>query len=114
MSIKLIVEILDHAPGDLTPQDRLLLIALAEFANEETRECWPGWERIAQRMRWTGHQDGGKNAVSAAFARLAKRGIELRVAIGKTKKGHAVYAAHGHQTRYRIPPLQKGGSEHHP
>lgn len=110
MGIRLVVEVLDHAPADLTAVDRLVLIVLAEQANDQTRECWPGWELIARRMQWAGYRDGGKNAVSKALANLARRGVEVRVPIGATDDGKAVYAAHGRRTTYRIPPLRRVAS----
>jgi hypothetical protein len=45
MGIGLIVEVFDHAPAELTAQERLLLLALAEMARDETRMC------CAQRPR---------------------------------------------------------------
>lgn len=106
MGVRLVVEVLDHAPACLTPGDRLLLIVLAENANDDTREGWPGWELIARRMRWTEQKDGGKNAVSTALANLARRGVECRVPIGQTDK-RPVFAAHGHRTTYRIPHFRR-------
>jgi len=103
MGVGLVTEVLDYAPANLTPVDRLLLIVIAENANDGTRQGWPGWDLIARRMRWTDHKDGGKNAVSTALARLAERGVEVRVPIAKTKDGKPVYAAHGRRTTYCIP-----------
>lgn len=105
MGIKLVVEVLDHSPETLTLRDRLLLIVIAEKANDTTREGWPGWRLIAKRMGWTSHKDGGKNAVSTALAELAKHGVEVRVPIGKDKSGRLYFAAHGHQSTYRLPRL---------
>ncbi|WP_433319154.1 hypothetical protein [Micromonospora chersina] len=107
MGVRLIVEVLDHAPPGLTAGDRLLLVVLAENANDETREGWPGWELIARRMRWADQRDGGKNAVSTALANLARRGVECRVPIGQTEAGRPVFAAHGRRTTYRIPHLRR-------
>lgn len=108
MGVRLIVEVLDHAPAELSPLDRLLLVVIAEDANDTTREGFPGWELIARRMRWTGHKDGGKGAVRSALAKLAEHGVDVRVPLTKGKDGRAVYAASGHRTVYRIPPLRRG------
>jgi hypothetical protein len=54
VGIRLFVEVLEHAPDDLTWRERYALSVLAENANDGTRECWPGIEddpTIAQRMR---------------------------------------------------------------
>lgn len=54
MGIRLFVEVLDHAPDTLTWRERHALSVLAETANDNTRECWPGIEDdpvIARRMR---------------------------------------------------------------
>ncbi len=99
MSIRLIVEVLDHAPADLTPSERLVLVVLAEDANDVTREGWPGMDKISRR---TGLQP---DSVRRVLQRLAKRGLEIRVPIGKDKRGRLVFAHEGASTRYRIPIL---------
>jgi DNA-binding MarR family transcriptional regulator len=99
VSIRLIVEVLDHAPADLTPSERLVLVVVAEGANDETREGWPGMDKISSR---TGLQP---DSVRRVLQRLAKRGIEIRVPIGKDKRGRLVFAHEGSRTRYRIPVL---------
>lgn len=44
MGVKLMVEVLDHAPEKLTPRERYVLVVLAENARDSTRICWPGIE----------------------------------------------------------------------
>lgn len=105
--MKLIVEVLDHAPANLTAVDRLLLVAIAEDANDKTRQGYPGWELVARRMGWSGHKDGGKNAVSTALAALAGRGLDVRVPLTTDKNGRPVYAVRGRRATYRIPPLER-------
>jgi hypothetical protein len=107
VGVKLVVEVLDHAPDAMTTVDRLLLVIIAENANDGTREGWPGWELLARRMRWNSQKDGGKNAVSTALAGMAKRGVDVRVSIAHGKDGRPVYAATGRRTVYRIPLLQR-------
>lgn len=122
MGIHLIVEVLDHAPAKLTAVDRLLLVVIAENASDKTREGYPGWELIARRMKWSGHRDGGRHAVTTALAAMAKRGVEVRVPLGTDRFDRPVYAANGHRTTYRIPAFLrvaeiatlKGGNEAHP
>lgn len=102
------IEVLDHSPADLTPVDRLLLLAIAEKANDVTREGFPGWELLAHRMGWTGGKDGGRNAVSTALTRLAERGVDVRVPVTTDKHGRPVYAVRGRRTTYRIPVFRQG------
>jgi hypothetical protein len=97
VSIRLVVEVLDCAPDDLTPAERLVLVVLAECANDDTREGWPGMDKISRR---TGLQP---DSVRRVFQRLAKRGLEVRVPIGKDKRGRLVFAHEGAKTTYRIP-----------
>jgi len=97
VSIRLVVEVLDYAPEDLTPAERLVLVVLAEDANDGTREGWPGMDKISRR---TGLQP---DSVRRVFQRLAKRGLEVRVPIGKDKRGRLVFAHEGAKTTYRIP-----------
>jgi hypothetical protein len=105
MAIDLINEVLEN-PLDLTFQERVLLVILAEQANKETRECWPGWQLIAKRMGWSHHADGGRTAVHRAMANLAKRGVKVRVARGTDANGEPVYAAFsGRRIEYRLPDL---------
>lgn len=102
MGVRLIVEVLDNAPDDLTQGERLLLVVLAENANDVTREGWPGMDLIARR---TGIQP---NSVRKMLHRLSKRGIEVRVPIGKDKNGEPVYAVRGHRTKYHLPAMGRG------
>jgi len=98
--MKLVAEVLDYAPADLGPVERLLLVVLAESANDTTREAWPGMEVIVRRV-------GRSQArVRAAFAALAERGLDPRVPLGKDKNGRPFFAARGMRTTYRIPDLK--------
>lgn len=96
MGIKLIVEVLDRAPP-CTSAERLVLVVLAEYANDATRECWPGMDLLTRR---TGLSPSG---VGAAIRRLSRRGYEVRIVVAKTSAGKPVFAYEGHQTHYRIP-----------
>lgn len=44
MGVRLMVEVLDYAPANLTPRERWTLVVLAESARDTTRVCWPGIE----------------------------------------------------------------------
>ncbi|PZM89835.1 MAG: hypothetical protein DIU79_14900, partial [Actinobacteria bacterium] len=95
--MKLVAEVLDYAPATLSPAERLVLIVLAESANDKTREAWPSMDVITRRC---GMSDRG---VRAVFKRLAKRKLEVRVPLGKDKNGRPVYSHPGKRTTYRLP-----------
>ncbi|MBS2963816.1 helix-turn-helix domain-containing protein [Actinocrinis puniceicyclus] len=97
MAISLVVEVLDHAPRELTQAELVVLVVLAEQAREATRECWPGMELICHRSRLQ------EDSVRKVFQRLAARGLEVRVPVGKSRSGQPIYAHHGARTLYRIP-----------
>jgi hypothetical protein len=105
MSIRLMVEMLDHAPAELTPAERLLLVAIAEKANEQTRMSWPGMDTLTQR---TGLSD---RRVRQVLADLAARGYEVRVPIGVDRHGMPVFATKGHRTEYRVPTFRQRGPD---
>ena len=48
MAIRIIVDVLDHANTE--PIAKLLLVSLADNADETTRECWPSVEFMARRL----------------------------------------------------------------
>ncbi|MDG4791979.1 hypothetical protein O7626_39895 [Micromonospora sp. WMMD1102] len=99
MGIDLITEVLFHAPEDLTPAERVVLLVIAEEANDGTRRGWPGRDALM-------HRSGlGKTGLARVFARLAERDLEVRLAIGTDSKGQPVYAFRGQQTQYQLPKL---------
>jgi len=89
----MIVEVLDHAPDTLTWRERWALIVLAENANDDSRECWPGIEDdpgIAHRMRLSGRSSR----------------YEVLKALREKKALESVSAGHrGRRAVYRIPSL---------
>ena len=93
MGIRLFVEVLDYAPDTLTWRERHALSVLAENANDNTRECWPGIEddpTIAHRMR-----------LPARSSRY-----EVMKALREKKALEGVTAGHrGQRAVYRIPVL---------
>jgi hypothetical protein len=92
----LFVEVLDHAPDALSWRERYALAVLAENANDDTRQCWPGIEddpAIAHRMRLPG------------------RSSRYEVLKGLRSKGALETVAAGHRGRravYRIPVMGPG------
>lgn len=103
MGYRLYRHVLDHAPADLTSGERLLLLVIADDANDDTRLGRPGTDLLTHR---TGM---GARGLRSAFTRLAERGYELRVPITKDENGRPVYAVRGRRTTYRVPvfPLRQ-------
>lgn len=48
MSIRYVATVLDHVDG-LTATEKLVLVALADYTSDDTRECWPSIATIARR-----------------------------------------------------------------
>lgn len=101
MSIRLINEVLDYAPADLTPPERLLLVVLAEAADDKTRRCWPGRDVLANRVGVT------ERHISRLLTLLESRGYQLRIATGVDKHGRPTAAAKGHRAIYELPKFRK-------
>ena len=104
MSWKLVEEVLDQAPADLSSGARLLLVVLAESARDDTRACWPGMDTITRR---TGLSPRG---VRAAFAHLAERGLDPRRSLGEDRNGRPVYAHESRRTEYVLPSFAQRGN----
>jgi len=106
VSWKLVREVLAGAPHGLTAGEWKVLVVVAERANDETRQCYPGLPLLADETNLS--EDG----VTKALQRLAARGLELRVPVlddagqpRRDRRGRLVYAYPGHQTTYRLPEL---------
>jgi hypothetical protein len=98
MGFHLVQEVIEHAPADLTPSERLVLTVLAHDANDRTRRCWPNRPTL---LRWTGL---GEHGLRKVFARLAERGIELRVPLGQDGRGRPYFTHRGSRAlTYEIP-----------
>ncbi|MFJ6729441.1 hypothetical protein ACIQPQ_31515 [Streptomyces sp. NPDC091281] len=86
MGIRLIVEVLASAPEALTHREKLLLVVLAEDANDDTRVTWNSVER-PEVLR------GAKLSRSQLYAvlkSLAAKGVLAKLAAGQ-KNGTAKY-----------------------
>lgn len=99
MGIRLVKEVLDHAPADLPASDRLMLVVLAESARDETRACFPGNDVLAQR------NGVDPRSVRRTLTRLEGRGLIERDEVGTDRNGRPIYAHRGHATVYRIARL---------
>ncbi|WP_051940743.1 hypothetical protein [Phaeacidiphilus oryzae] len=92
MGIRLIVEVLDHAPQTLTHREKLTLTVLAEDANDETRRTWSSVEApmILRRCKVTR---------SGMYEVL--KGLVAKGALEKTTAGQKNVRA----AEYRLLPL---------
>lgn len=101
MGFKLRREVRDVLPpGLLTAGERLLVLEVADDANDETREGWPGFDRLAA------YADVSEAKVGEMFARVAKKWIELRMIAGFGKDGRPFYSRPGYNTHFRFPALE--------
>lgn len=91
-------EVRDHAPVGLHPTELLLLLVVADDANDITRLSFAGRQQLVAWMRMSGW-----DSVQKVLNRLAKRELELRVPIGKDRLGRDVFARVGQKTTYKIP-----------
>jgi hypothetical protein len=105
VGIRLMVEVLDLAPDDLDAGARLLLVALAEKADDRTRKViWSRGDdpRTVLRRR-LGVTDAGLGKV---FIRLAKAKLDPRIPVGTDKHGRPVFAYEGRVAEYQVPVLR--------
>lgn len=109
MGVALVCEVLD-CPIDLTTSQRLVLVALAERANDQTREVWTRREEPVRDMlkRRTGLTDSG---LTRALQGISKLVGDVRVPLRTSPTGQPVYAYRGsHATTFRLPPLPLTGT----
>ena len=97
MAWQLVEEVLDHAPGDLTPAEMLALVVIAEYCKGGSRECSKSTEDLARRMRLK------IRGVQDALRRLAENKLDVRVPLGTDKNGKPVYAHRGRVPRFKLP-----------
>jgi hypothetical protein len=104
MAYELVAEVLDHAPADLTPAERLVMVAIAEFVH---RQDYENGRRSTSRPAVDIARRAGLNpkGLKEALSRLAKRKLELRVPLMTGKDGRPVYAVPGRSSTYEIPAL---------
>ncbi len=100
MGIRLVQEVLHHAPDGLDTAARLVLVVIAQDANDMTRVGYPGMDVLARRSGLS------PDAVQKVLRRLASHGLEVRVPLGKDKNGRLFFAARGRQSTYRVPNLR--------
>lgn len=106
MAISLIMEVLDHAPENLSSGERLVLIVIAEWANERTREA-------RQTTNWTldtvMHRSKlRKTGLKSALQGLAAKGCEVRKPLRWKDDSTPVFAYEGMQMTFLLPTFRDG------
>lgn len=94
------------AAGGLTVAERMVLVTIAERANEKTRMMWRHRSddvSLSERIREV--VGVSRQNLTKVFNRLAERGLEVRVQVGTTDAGKPVFAHKGHATDFRLPDL---------
>ncbi|MEV5598426.1 hypothetical protein, partial [Streptomyces sp. NPDC052496] len=86
MAVRLIVEVLAEAPTTLTHREKLLLVALAEDANDDTRVTWNSIEhpKILRGAKLS------RSQLYAVIKSLIAKGALTKVTAGQ-KNGAAKY-----------------------
>ncbi len=86
MSVKVMVWVFEHSEATLA--DRLVLLALADEANDDGGSCYPGQRRLAAKAR-----------VAVSTARLS---LERLAAANEILVAAAPVSGRGHLTRYLV------------
>lgn len=112
MGFKLRRDVRDQLPPSaLTPAERLVLLEIADDANDDTRRTMKGPDDLSVRVDMT------VDAFKKHVQRIETTGIRLRIPIATGSDGRPVYARAGVQTNYLVPPAEviraarKGGRE---
>jgi biotin operon repressor len=90
-------QIRDLAPPGWTSGERLVAWVIADDANEETRRSFIALDELARRCGMS------ERGVRKALEKLAERGYEFRVSLGKGKDGRDVYSVRGMAPQYAVP-----------
>lgn len=102
MGYKLYREIRDLAPDDWTPAEFAVAQAIADNADEGTRQSFRlTMPELLRRVRGINTMAGLRRVLQ----RLADRGFEFRVPIKTGKDGRPVYAHKGHAADFIVPPM---------
>lgn len=90
-------------PRDVSPGERIVALEIADQAWDHTRVF-----SRENAMRIVAVCTGYKlETVGTNLAKLGKRGIELRVPIGKKTDGTPLYAARGREVEFRVPTAEE-------
>lgn len=99
MAWQLVKEVFDSAPEWLGPTERLILLALAEWADANDRTCWRTAAELSARV---GISEEG---VRKSIRKLASYGIDPRLPVAFGANGAPIFAHKGRATTFRIPYL---------
>lgn len=102
MGVKLWAEIVHGWPCELIDAERVLLAVLAEDANDQTREGWPGMDELVART----HK--GASTVRRLLTSLEHKKMITRVPAPVAAESSPVVAHRGRRTVYRILPMPDG------
>lgn len=118
MSGRIVAEVLDYAPEDLTIAQRFVLVALAESARDQgptARVSRTNTTKIAQQ---TGIAPG---TVRNALSELARRGLirpqheHSKVGRGRLAQDYRIHQLEAHHRAVAAPPkASPGGDAEHP
>lgn len=86
---------------DIVGLQRAVALEITDDANDRTRESYVGLDELAL---WTGAKDSV--VVRDALKRLAVKGWEFRIPIGKGRDGRLLYAVPGRRMTFRVPPFE--------
>lgn len=111
MSHVLVSEVLNHSPAELTALERLVLVVIAEAAQERDRPGCPARESYPSMAILVRRTGSAPTSVRSALQRLAERGLDVRVPLTTDSTGRPVYAFRGRATRYRLPHLRPQADE---
>ncbi|WIM97684.1 hypothetical protein ACTOB_001232 [Actinoplanes oblitus] len=101
MGYRLRREVRDAMPkGTLTHKEVRLVLELADSCNDDTREGWPGLDWLADVC-----DIGDPKKVGETLGSIAKKWHELRVPVGKDKRGLPTFAREGQRMTFRFPKL---------
>lgn len=137
MGVRLLVALVDRLPDGLDPASRLVLVLLAEKANDQTGRviagrtdhgacvacellasscgdsgspCCPDCEHPTETPRETLRRRSGLSdaGLTKALRRLAASGLEVRVPLAIDNHGRPVYAVRGRSSDFQIPDVLHG------
>jgi len=94
---QLVKEVFEGAPAGLGPSERLVLLALAEWADADSRTCWRTAGELAARV---GVSEDGLRKI---LGRLAKCNLDPRLPIAFNANGAPVFAHKGRATTFKLP-----------
>ena len=98
-------EFLRSAP-DVTPAERLVLLTIADKAQERDRPNWPARQCRISPADMAAAVGVASGSLGKVYLRLARKGLDVRVPIGRElNSGRMVYSGPGNAVRFELPEL---------